>query len=92
MDSGANILLSSLVFSPLLAILIIAFIPSRRFGAIKQVGVLGTLLPLILAFWTFGAFNYDTSNLQFVERHDWISIPIGLAQTGTVFAFEINYE
>ncbi|MGZ0051752.1 complex I subunit 4 family protein [Brevibacillus gelatini] len=92
MDSGANILLSSLVFSPLLAILVIAFIPRSRFGAIKQVGVLGTLLPLILAFWMFGAFNYDTSNLQFVERHNWISIPIGLAQTGTVFAFEINYE
>ncbi|TKI58543.1 NADH-quinone oxidoreductase subunit M [Brevibacillus antibioticus] len=87
-----NILLSSLVFSPLLAILVMAFIPSRHAGVIKQVGIFGTLPALILAGWMFGMFNYETANLQFVEKHSWISIPIGMAQAGTVFAFEINYE
>ncbi|WP_103109781.1 complex I subunit 4 family protein [Brevibacillus reuszeri] len=92
MDSVTNILLSSLVFSPLLAIIIIAFMPSHKGGTIKLVGILGTLLPLILALWMFGLFNYDTANLQFIEKHDWISIPIGMAQTGAVFTFDINYE
>ena len=92
MDSVTNILLSSLVFSPLLAIIIIAFMPSHKGGTIKLVGILGTLLPLVLALWMFGLFNYDTANLQFIEKHDWISIPIGMAQTGAVFTFDINYE
>lgn len=87
-----NILLSSLVFSPLLAIVVLAFVPKQQVGAIKLIGILGTLLPLILSLWTFGSFNYGTANLQFVEKHDWISIPIGLAQTGAVFTFDINYE
>lgn len=92
MDSVTNILLSSLVFSPLLAIIVLAFVPSQQVGAIKKIGIFGTLLPLILALWMFGAFNYETANLQFVEKHSWISIPIGLAQTGAVFTFDINYE
>lgn len=95
MDSVANILLSSIVFSPLLAIIVLAFVPSHQGGAIKKVGVFGTLLPLLLSLWMFGAFRYDTANLQFVERHDWISIPIGMSQmgqAGTVFTFDINYE
>lgn len=92
MELANSILLSSLVFSPLLAILVLAFVPNQKADAIKQVGVLGTLLPLILSLLLFGSFNYDTANLQFVEKHDWISIPIGMAQTGAVFSFEINYE
>ena len=92
MDLQNSILLSTLVFSPLLAILVLAFIPSQRGGAIKQVGVLGTLLPLVLALVLFSSFDYGTANLQFVERHDWISIPLGAAQTGETISLAINYE
>lgn len=87
-----NILLSSLVLSPLLAILVLAFIPRHRGGAIKQVGVLGTLLPLILALVLFASFDYGTANLQFVEKHDWISIPLGASQTGDMVSLTISYE
>jgi len=87
-----SILLSSLVFSPLLAILVLAFIPGQKGGAIKRVGVLGTLLPLVLALVLFGSFDYTTPNPQFVERHNWISIPLGEGQSGEAVSFEINYE
>ncbi|WP_400162647.1 NuoM family protein [Brevibacillus sp. TJ4] len=86
-----SILLSSLVFSPLLAILVLAFIPKHQVGAIKQVGVFGTLLPLILALVLFGLFQYGTANLQFVEKYDWISIPL-VASQGETLALTINYE
>lgn len=92
MDQVNNLLLSSLVFSPVLAILILAFIPNHQGGAIKKVGVLGTLLPLILSLFLFASFNYGTANLQFVEKHDWISIPISQDPTGSVYSLEINYE
>lgn len=77
-----SILLSLIVFSPLLAILILAFVPRHQGGVIKQIGVLGTLLPLALSLMLFAAFNYETAEPQFVESAKWISIPIGFAQGG----------
>jgi NADH-quinone oxidoreductase subunit M len=82
-----SILLSVLVFSPVLAILVMAFIPGHQGGVIKKVGVIGTLLPLLLSLFLFGTFNYGSPNLQFVESYDWISIPIS-----SDYALEINYE
>ncbi|MFD2368424.1 NuoM family protein [Brevibacillus sp. GCM10020057] len=92
MDSVANILLTALVFSPLLAIVILAFVPNHQGGAIKQIGIYGTLLPLILSLWMYGSFNNESANLQFVEKHDWISIPIGMSQSGAMFTFDIGYD
>lgn len=87
-----SILLSMLIFSPLLAILILTFMPKQHGGAIKQVGILGTFLPLILACMLFVNFNYSDPHLQFVEHVPWVSIPVGTAQMGQVFAYEINYD
>lgn len=92
MDLVNSILLSVLVFSPILAILVMAFIPHHQGGAIKKVGVLGTLLPLLLSLYLFATFHYGSSNLQFVEKYDWISIPISLDQAGNPYGLEINYE
>jgi NADH-quinone oxidoreductase subunit M len=92
-DSLVNsILLSLIVFSPLLAILILAFVPRHQGGVIKQIGVLGTLLPLALSLMLFAAFNYETAEPQFVESAKWISIPIGFAQGGAMFTFDLAYE
>ncbi|MGQ7277716.1 complex I subunit 4 family protein [Brevibacillus thermoruber] len=87
-----SILLSLIVFSPLLAILILAFVPRHQGGVIKQIGVLGTLLPLALSLMLFAAFNYETAEPQFVESAKWISIPIGFAQGGAMFTFDLAYE
>ncbi|MFY0544212.1 complex I subunit 4 family protein [Brevibacillus sp. H7] len=87
-----SILLTLLTLSPLLAILILAFIPKHQGGTIKQIGVLGTLLPLLLSLMLFANFNYDKAELQFVEKVEWIAIPVGTQQTGEVFSFPIDYE
>ncbi|WP_139491101.1 complex I subunit 4 family protein [Brevibacillus dissolubilis] len=87
-----NFLLSLLTFSPLLAILIIAFIPKTQGGAIKQVGILGTLLPLVLSLMLFGRFDYQQGGMQFVEDVPWISIPVTLMQDGSLFSITIDYE
>ena len=92
MEMLNSILLSVLVFSPLVAILVLAFVPQQQVGAIKQVGVLGTLLPLALAFVLFATFDYSTPNLQFAEKYDWINIPLGVSQAGEAVSLKINYE
>lgn len=88
----SNSLLTLLTLSPLVAILILAFIPKHQGGLIKQIGVLGTLLPLILSLMLFANFDYSKSEMQFVERAEWIAIPVGTTQSGEVFSFTIDYE
>ncbi|MEJ8544157.1 NADH-quinone oxidoreductase subunit M [Brevibacillus borstelensis] len=87
-----SILLTLIVFSPLLAILILAFVPRHQGGVIKKIGVLGTLLPLVLSLMLFASFNYESSGLQFTETAKWISIPVGLQQSGAIFSFDLDYE
>ncbi len=85
-------LLSLITFSPLLAILVLAFIPKKHGRAIKQIGILGTLLPLVLSLLLFTYFDYQQQGMQFAEKASWIAIPVGTEQTGQVFAFTIDYE
>jgi len=87
-----NNMLTLLTFSPLLAIVILAFVPKHKGGIIKQIGVLGTLLPLVLSLMLFAHFSYDEAELQFVEKANWVNIPVGTQQTGEVFSFPIDYE
>lgn len=92
MGLANSILLTLIVFSPLLAVLILAFVPRHQGGVIKKIGVLGTLLPLALSLMLFASFNYESSGLQFTETAKWISIPVGLQQSGAIFSFDLGYE
>jgi len=87
-----SILLSLIIFSPIIGILVLAFVPKQQIGVIKQIGIFATILPLILAFMLFASFDYNQAQLQFVEKAQWVSIPVGSPQMGEVFAFAINYE
>ena len=87
-----SMLLSLITFSPLLAIVILAFVPKRHGGIIKQIGVLGTLLPLILALMLFANFDYQQAEMQFVEHVPWIAIPIGTDATSQLLTFPISYD
>ncbi|WP_209812770.1 complex I subunit 4 family protein [Ammoniphilus resinae] len=81
-----SILLTLLTFSPLLGLILLIFIPRTQTGALKLIGVLSSVLPLILAFVVYGAFDLKQAGLQFVEKLEWFSIPAEQVQ------FPINYE
>ncbi|MDB5262245.1 MAG: oxidoreductase [Adhaeribacter sp.] len=72
-----NYILSSLIFIPLLAVLIILCLPKQFYNGIKLVSLLATGLQLILAVWLFSAFNPATTQAyQFVEQLNWISLDL----------------
>lgn len=87
-----SMLLTLITFSPLLAILVLAFVPKHQGGVIKQIGILGTLLPLVLSFMMFANFDYQKSGMQFVETASWINIPLTIDQAGQLFSLKINYD
>ncbi len=70
-------LLTLITFSPLLGVLILAFVPSNRIGTIKLIGVLVTLIPLMLALILFAGFDSNIDGIQFKEDIEWIEIPLG---------------
>jgi NADH-quinone oxidoreductase subunit M len=64
--------LSLLVFSPLLGIVLLAFMPKANEKGLKMLGVLGTLPAAILALMAYFSYLSGKSLDIFSEKVDWI--------------------
>ncbi|EIJ80330.1 NADH:ubiquinone oxidoreductase subunit M [Bacillus methanolicus PB1] len=64
--------LSFLVFSPLLGILILAFVPKTRESVIKLVGFLATLPALIISLIIYFQYRAGTDLSEYAEHVGWI--------------------
>jgi len=80
-------LLSLLVFSPLLGIIVLAFMPKTNEKGIKAIGFIATLVPLLLSFVAYSQFDFAGKGVQLAEKVNWISFNLG-----GDFPFVINYE
>ncbi len=60
------------VFSPLLGVPIILFLPSAQAKLMKAIALVATLIPLILGIKIFMVFDRTATGLQFVEHYAWI--------------------
>jgi NADH-quinone oxidoreductase subunit M len=84
--------LSSLIWIPLVGSLLILLTPRHYTKLYKWIALASAGLQTIISFLLFFNFNNvlstsisQTSHLQFVEKYDWITIPLG-------FWGEINIE
>ncbi|SEG62253.1 NuoM family protein [Paenibacillus sp. UNC499MF] len=69
-------LLSLIVFSPLLGVLVLLFMPKENRKALQAVCVAATGIPLLLSVWLYAAYSNGTAGMQFKEQLDWIRIPL----------------
>jgi NADH-quinone oxidoreductase subunit M len=83
-------LISILIFSPLLGVLTLAFVPSHDEKTIKWLGLLGTLFPLGTALITLTAFDIGGAELQLTETYRWISYEV--FQSKGEVSYPIFYE
>ncbi|WP_017756585.1 complex I subunit 4 family protein [Calidifontibacillus oryziterrae] len=83
----SNSLLSLLVFSPLLGIVILAFMSKTNEKAIKWVGFFATLVPLLLSLVAYAQFDFLEKGVQLTEKHSWIAFNLG-----GDFPFVVDYE
>ncbi len=65
-------ILTFTVFSPLLVVPIILVLPSAQAKLMKTLALIGTLIPLILAYEIFVTFDRGSTGMQFVEHCSWI--------------------
>jgi NADH-quinone oxidoreductase subunit M len=88
-------LLSSIIFSPLLGVLVLLFLNKDHGRAIKIVGIITTLIPLALSAWLYVKFDPNLGTAQFEELYNWITVPLAkeadLIQL-TSYYFQFNYH
>jgi len=65
-------LLSTMIFTPAAAALLLMFFPSGQKRLIKLVALLASAVPLVLSFPLYSAYDGTTPDFQFVERLEWI--------------------
>ena len=65
-------MLSALVFSPLVGLLLILFIPRENRSAIRWVALVTSLVPVLLVALMWARFDYAAHGMQFVEKYPWI--------------------
>src|SRR5687768_14549532 len=76
-----NYFLSSLIFVPLLAALIILVVPQRALSGIKIVSLLASLLVMVLSVALYLDFDpaggvLASQGYQYVQQLDWISLSL----------------
>ncbi|MBB6447195.1 NADH-quinone oxidoreductase subunit M [Bacillus benzoevorans] len=81
--------LSFLVFSPLIGILLLLFVPRTKENTIKFLGVLATLPALVMALIAFFQYRRGFDLTQLQESADWIAFKNPIAY-GDLFT--IKYE
>ena len=66
-------LLSTILFFPVLAALVILFLPSDQIKAIRWTALLASLVPLALTLWIWfgGLFNPNATGFQLTEQYSW---------------------
>lgn len=70
-------ILSLLIFLPILGSLIVALLPERLTRWFRWIALVVTLLDLTLAGLAYSAFDTAVAGYQLLERVDWITLPLG---------------
>ena len=74
MDFISNHLLTITLFFPVLAALVILFLPADQVKAIRWTALLASLVPLGLTIWLWTQFQQGTAGYQFQELYPWYDV------------------
>lgn len=85
-------ILSLLVFSPLLGIAGLLFVSKGNEKALKRLGMLGTLPPLIITFYLYSQYLSGVKFTAFAVFHKWFQLGDGGARQSQLYAvpFELG--
>ena len=64
--------LSFIVFTPIVAGLLILLIPGGRKNEIRVTALAAGSLALILSIWVYFSYDIDIGGYQFVEKYSWL--------------------
>jgi NADH-quinone oxidoreductase subunit M len=64
--------LSIIIFTPLVAGLIILLMPASQKLAVKIIALAAAALTLVFSIWTYFSYNITAGGYQFIERFNWL--------------------
>ena len=64
--------LSVIIFTPLVAGLIILLLPPTQTKAIRTIALSAAVVTLVLSIWTYFAYNVAAGGYQFIEHASWL--------------------
>ncbi|MCX6214074.1 NADH-quinone oxidoreductase subunit M [Spirosoma sp.] len=70
-------ILSLLIFIPLIGSLVVALLPERQTGLFRWVALAITLVEVVLAGMAWAGFDRAETGYQFLQQVDWITLPLG---------------
>ncbi len=71
MDFISTHLLTTILFFPVIAALIILFLPSDQLKTIRWTALLASLVPLALTLWIWFRFDSNAAGFQYQEQYPW---------------------
>lgn len=77
-------ILSLLIFIPIFASLILAFMPERFVPYFKWITLVVTGAELLLCIYLYFIFDRQVADYQFLEQYDWITLPLGNLGIGSI--------
>ncbi|SDW41940.1 NADH-quinone oxidoreductase subunit M [Marininema mesophilum] len=86
----AKALPTFILFSPLIGVAVILWLPRQKSQWIRMAGLLGTLPPLLFAFFLACQFNFTRGAVQFRQDLPWFSIPLG--QQKWNFSYQVGVD
>lgn len=92
-------ILSTILFAPIIGVLVLVFISNERPNLIKGIAASVTFISFVTSLYMLYSYDYTTGGFQFLERYEWasslgisfhlgvdgISIPLILASSILVF-------
>jgi len=70
--------LSVIVFTPLVASLMILLVPAERKNLVRGMALAAAAFALLLSMWVYLAYDRTAAGYQFVERYAWLP-PLGIS-------------
>ncbi|GAB3514575.1 complex I subunit 4 family protein [Emticicia fontis] len=72
-----NILLSTLIFLPIIAAALVLLLPNAYKDSFKWISILVSIINLLNIFTLYNTFDRKLSTFQFLEQYEWIRMGLG---------------
>lgn len=85
-------ILSFIIFSPLLGLLVLLFLPKHRSRWLKTTAIITTLIPLLLSLWLYADYNSTKGGKPYEELKTWVDASLNKEAVGAVSSYSFKFQ
>lgn len=85
-------LLTFIVLLPLIAALIIGFVPRGSQGQARAIALIATALSLLFSIFVYAGFDQDLAGMQYTTHYEWINIAHVYQDKALIIGFDLGID